>query len=102
VGVAGRLFIAGAGVARGYAGEPKMTAERFLPNPFAAAEQAESAAGRERMYDTGDLARWLPDGTLEFLGRVDEQIKLRGHRVEPGEVEAALRAHPDVREAVAV
>jgi amino acid adenylation domain-containing protein len=95
VGVPGRLFIAGAGVARGYAGEPELTAERFSADPFA-------SEGEARMYDTGDLARWLPDGTLEFLGRVDEQVKIRGYRVEPAEVETALRSHPQVREAVTV
>ncbi|HWJ51104.1 MAG TPA: amino acid adenylation domain-containing protein [Solirubrobacteraceae bacterium] len=95
VGVPGRLFIAGAGVARGYAGEPELTAERFSADPFA-------TEGSARMYDTGDLARWLPDGTLEFLGRVDEQVKIRGYRVEPAEVETALRSHAEVREAIAV
>src|SRR5438270_12928572 len=72
-----------------------MTAERFVPDPFAAHQQS-------RMYDTGDLARWLPDGTLEFLGRVDEQVKIRGYRVEPAEVENALRAHDSVEDAVAL
>ncbi len=95
IGVGGRLFIAGAGVARGYIGEPELTAEKFSPDPFAADDSA-------RMYDTGDLARWLPDGTLEFLGRADEQVKIRGYRVEPAEVETALRSHPGVREAIAV
>jgi amino acid adenylation domain-containing protein len=94
IGVPGRLFVAGAGVARGYVGEPEMTAERFSVDPF--------VPDGPRMYDTGDLARWLPDGTLEFLGRVDEQVKLRGYRVEPAEVEAALCHLPGVREAVAV
>jgi amino acid adenylation domain-containing protein len=95
IGVPGRLFIAGAGVARGYVDEPDLTSERFLDDPF-------SSDGQARMYSTGDLARWLPDGALEFLGREDEQVKIRGYRVEPGEVEAALRSHPAVREAVAV
>lgn len=95
VGAPGRLHIGGAGVARGYVGASELTAERFLSDPFA----FEAAA---RMYDTGDLARWLPDGRLEFLGRLDEQVKIRGYRVEPAEVEVALRAHPDVREAVVV
>ncbi|MDQ6606642.1 MAG: amino acid adenylation domain-containing protein [Actinomycetota bacterium] len=95
LGVPGRLFIGGAGIARGYVGQPELTAERFGPDPFA--EQPEA-----RMYETGDLARWLPDGTLEFLGRDDEQIKVRGYRVEPAEVEAALRSHPAVSDAVIV
>jgi amino acid adenylation domain-containing protein len=95
LGVPGRLLIAGAGVARGYVGEPELTAERFSADPFA-------PEGGARMYDTGDLARWLPDGTLEFLGRVDEQVKIRGYRVEPAEVETALRSHTQVREATTV
>jgi amino acid adenylation domain-containing protein len=93
LGAPGRLFIGGAGVARGYVGAPELTAERFLEDPFATGSGA-------RMYDTGDVARWLPDGALEFLGRVDEQVKIRGYRVEPAEVETALRSHTAVREAV--
>jgi acyl carrier protein len=93
IGVPGRLFIAGAGVSRGYVGEPELTAQRFSPDPFVGRDEV-------RMYDTGDLARWLPDGAIEFLGRLDEQIKLRGYRVEPAEIEAALRTHEQVREAI--
>jgi amino acid adenylation domain-containing protein len=93
LGVPGELCIAGVGLARGYWKRPEATAERFVPHPW-------STSGGERLYRTGDLARLRPDGNLEFLGRIDHQIKLRGFRIEPGEIEAALLAHPAVREAV--
>ncbi|MCY8881064.1 amino acid adenylation domain-containing protein [Bacillus spizizenii] len=91
VGVAGELCIAGDGLARGYLNRPELTAEKFVKNPFSAGE---------RMYRTGDLARWLPDGNIEYLGRIDHQVKIRGYRIETGEVEAALFHIPSIQESI--
>jgi amino acid adenylation domain-containing protein len=94
-GVPGELHVAGPGVARGYLGRPALTAAAFVPDPFTGAAGA-------RMYRTGDRVRWRESGVLEFLGRMDDQLKVRGHRVEPGEVAALLRAMEGVRDAVVV
>ncbi|HEU4433459.1 MAG TPA: amino acid adenylation domain-containing protein, partial [Pyrinomonadaceae bacterium] len=94
-GVAGELYVGGAGLARGYRFRRSLTAEKFIPNPFSAEPGA-------RLYATGDLARYLDDGQLEFLGRIDQQVKVRGYRVELGEIEAALCEHSQVREATVI
>jgi amino acid adenylation domain-containing protein len=94
LGTPGELWIAGAGVARGYLNRRELTAERFIVDPF--------RAGADRLYKTGDVVRYRDDGDLEFLGRRDEQVKIRGNRIEPGEIEAVLASRPGVREAVVV
>ena len=94
VGVPGEILIGGAGVARGYLEQPQLTQERFVPDPF--------GDSQSRLYRTGDLGQWLPDGTLAYLGRLDHQVKIRGHRIEPGEIEAALNRHPSVRQSAVV
>ncbi|PWK14434.1 non-ribosomal peptide synthetase/type I polyketide synthase [Tumebacillus permanentifrigoris] len=94
LGVAGEVHIAGVGLAMGYLGRPDLTAERFIPNPF--------GLSGERMYKTGDLARWLPDGRLEFLGRLDHQVKIRGFRIELGELESVIAEYAGIREALVV
>ncbi|MEM7425292.1 MAG: amino acid adenylation domain-containing protein, partial [Pseudomonadota bacterium] len=95
LGVAGELYIGGDGLARGYLNQPELTAEKFVADPFDTTPGA-------RLYRSGDLVRQLPDGTIEFLGRLDDQVKLRGHRIELGEVETKLTENPAVRDAVAI
>ncbi|MFM7174117.1 MAG: amino acid adenylation domain-containing protein, partial [Caldilinea sp.] len=91
-GVVGELHLSGVQLARGYLNLPELTAEKFIPNPF----------GPGRLYKTGDLARWLPDGNIEYLGRIDQQVKIRGFRIELGEIEALLGSHPAVQACVVV
>ena len=95
VGVPGEIYIGGGGLARGYLNRPQLTAERFIPHPFS--DQAGA-----RLYRTGDMARYMPDGDIEYLGRIDKQVKLRGFRIELGEIETVLGRYPAVREAAVV
>ena len=103
VGVAGELYIGGRGLARGYWGRPEQTAQSFLPNPFRTkVRSGEDNALSAVLYRTGDIGRYRPDGAIEFLGRIDNQIKLRGVRIELGEIESAIATHPSVQQAVVV
>ncbi len=95
IGIPGELYIGGAGVVRGYHNRPELTAERFITNPF-------SEDPNERIYKTGDMARWMSDGRIDFLGRADHQVKIRGYRIELGEIESLLSKHQTVREAVVI
>jgi len=95
IGVTGELYIGGDGLATGYHNRPELTAEKFIPNPF-------NNSKTTKLYKTGDLARYLPDGNIEFLGRIDNQLKIRGFRIETGEIEAVLIQHPTVKETVVV
>ncbi|NET03094.1 MAG: amino acid adenylation domain-containing protein [Sphaerospermopsis sp. SIO1G1] len=94
IGVPGELHIGGAGLARGYLNRPELTAEKFIPNPF--------DQGKTRLYKTGDLARYLPDGNLEYLGRIDSQVKIRGFRIELGEIESVLNQHQEIQAACVI
>ncbi|MBW4569856.1 MAG: amino acid adenylation domain-containing protein [Tolypothrix carrinoi HA7290-LM1] len=100
IGVVGELYIGGDGLAREYLNRPELTAERFIPNPFISCRDAIYRVST--IYKTGDLARYLPDGNIEFLGRIDNQVKIRGFRIELGEIEAVLSQHPAVRETVVI
>ena len=98
VGVTGEIYLGGAGLGRGYLNRPELTAEAFLPDPFA----PDSSGGGGRLYRTGDLGRWRSDGTVEYGGRVDTQVKVRGYRIELGEIEAVLRGIEGVGEAAVI
>ncbi|MGK7877798.1 MAG: amino acid adenylation domain-containing protein, partial [Xenococcaceae cyanobacterium] len=121
IGVPGELYIGGDGLARGYLNRPELTSEKFIPNPFMNSESslrsytpqfadaralrecsANGIPNSERLYKTGDLARYLPDGNIEFLGRIDNQVKIRGFRIEPGEIESVLNTHPQIQQAVVI
>ncbi|GEC88669.1 amino acid adenylation domain-containing protein [Brevibacillus brevis] len=95
VGVMGELVIGGVGLARGYVGKPELTAERFIPNPY-------GRLSEEKMYRTGDYARWMPDGNIEYMGRMDNQVKIRGYRIELGEIEALMRKQPGAGEVAVI
>ncbi|WDF57316.1 non-ribosomal peptide synthetase [Mucilaginibacter sp. KACC 22063] len=100
IGVAGELYVSGSGLARGYLKRPELTDERFIPNPFPSVSDIE--LGYTRMYRTGDQVRWLPDGNIEYLGRIDDQVKIHGYRIEPGEIEYAISAVEGVKQSCVV
>ncbi|MFL9458800.1 AMP-binding protein [Tolypothrix bouteillei VB521301_2] len=103
IGVPGELHIGGASLAKGYLNRPELTQEKFIPNPFRRSRGAkEDQWCSERLYKTGDLARYLPDGNIEYLGRIDNQVKIRGFRIELGEIEAVLSQHEHVQSSVVV
>ncbi|WAN69458.1 amino acid adenylation domain-containing protein [Moorena producens JHB] len=95
IGVPGELYLGGDGLAREYLNRPKLTSEKFIQNPF-------SSSFSERLYKTGDLARYLPDGNIEFIGRIDNQVKIRGFRIELGEIESVLNTHPQIQQTVVI
>ncbi|HEY9659034.1 MAG TPA: amino acid adenylation domain-containing protein, partial [Allocoleopsis sp.] len=101
IGSPGELYIGGIGLARGYVNRPELTAERFIPNPFAK-KGTRNCLLSERLYKTGDLARYLPDGNIEYLGRIDHQVKIRGFRIELGEIESVLRHHQSIQDCVVI
>ncbi|NDB83360.1 MAG: amino acid adenylation domain-containing protein, partial [Alphaproteobacteria bacterium] len=107
IGAIGELYIGGAGLARGYLNQPDLTSERFIPNPFQNLEERndksfKSRGNNTRLYKTGDLVRWLPDGNLEYIGRNDFQIKIRGYRIEVGEIESALASYDGIKQAIVI
>ena len=97
IGIPGEMYVGGAGVTRGYLNRPELTAERFISNPFG---NSKVKSQNSKLYKTGDLARYLPNGELEYLGRIDNQVKIRGFRIELGEIESLLTQHPDIWETV--
>ncbi|MBN3892583.1 MAG: amino acid adenylation domain-containing protein [Nostoc sp. JL31] len=103
-GVSGELYIGGEGLARGYLNRPELTDQRFIPSPFISEPGGDTKqmVKKQRLYKTGDLARYLPDGNIEYIGRIDQQVKIRGFRIELGEIETALWQHPDVQEVVVI
>ena len=101
IGIPGELHIAGAGVARGYFNQLELTKKKFIPNPFATEEDIKDGIN-QTLYKTGDLAKWLPDGNIEYLGRIDTQVKIRGFRIELGEIESVLNQYPEIKDSVVV
>ena len=102
VGIPGELYIGGVGVARGYLNKPELTAEKFIPNPFIVETRYIASPRNSKLYKTGDRVRYLPDGNLEYLGRLDNQVKIRGFRIELEEIEAVLNQHPQIQEACVI